>query len=164
MVRSQALLGASVLGLGAFLAIGSRSISSEAGYGGVGPNFLPLVTGLSLVLCGLGLMWEATRGGYQNLDEPSGAQHGDWIGFAWVSAGILANALLIERIGFIFACALCFLLAVRGLRLSKGEGLGSVRSWFTDAITGMAIAAPVYWMFTKALGVSLPGVTGTGWL
>jgi putative tricarboxylic transport membrane protein len=164
VVRSQALLGAGVLGLGAFLAIGSRSISSEAGYGGVGPNFLPLVTGLSLVLCGMGLMWEAARGGYQNLDEPSGAKHGDWIGFAWVSAGILANALLIERIGFIFACALCFLLAVRGLRLSKGEGRGSVRSWFTDAITGMAIAAPVYWMFTKALGVSLPGVTGTGWL
>ncbi len=164
MIRSQTLLGAGVLGLGAFLAIGSRGISSEAGYGGVGPNFLPLVTGSALVLCGIGLIWQAARGGFQNMDEPSGAKQGDWVGFAWVSAGILANALLIERIGFIFACALCFLLAVRGLRLSKGQGMGSARSWLVDAFTGLAIAAPVYWMFTQALGISLPGITGTGWL
>jgi putative tricarboxylic transport membrane protein len=164
VIRSQALLGAGVLGLGVFLATGSRGISSEAGYGGVGPNFLPLVTGVALVLCGLGLLWQAARGGFQNMGEPTGDTHGHWVGFAWLSAGLLANALLIERIGFVLACALCFLLAVRGLRLSKGEGVGAARVWLLDAFTGLAIAAPVYWMFTQALGVSLPSITGTGWL
>ena len=33
-----------------------------------------------------------------------------------------------------------------------------------DAATGIAIAAPVYWMFTKVLNINLPGLTGTGWL
>ena len=29
---------------------------------------------------------------------------------------------------------------------------------------GAAIAAPVYWMFTKLLAINLPGLTSTGWL
>jgi putative tricarboxylic transport membrane protein len=33
-----------------------------------------------------------------------------------------------------------------------------------DAGVGLAIAAPVYWMFTKLLAINLPGLTGTGWL
>jgi putative tricarboxylic transport membrane protein len=33
-----------------------------------------------------------------------------------------------------------------------------------DAVTGMLIAAPAFWLFTKVLGISLPGLTATGWL
>ena len=40
----------------------------------------------------------------------------------------------------------------------------SPRAWVTDTLIGMAIAAPVYWMFTKGLAISLPGLTQTGWL
>ena len=29
---------------------------------------------------------------------------------------------------------------------------------------GLAIAAPVYWMFTKLLAINLPGLTSTGWI
>jgi putative tricarboxylic transport membrane protein len=39
-----------------------------------------------------------------------------------------------------------------------------VRTWLADAGVGLAIAAPVYWMFTKGLAISLPGLTQTGWL
>ncbi len=38
--------------LGALLAAGATQISAEAGYAGVGPNFLPLVVGVMLTLCG----------------------------------------------------------------------------------------------------------------
>ena len=38
------------------------------------------------------------------------------------------------------------------------------RAWITDSLIGIAISAPVYWMFTKALAISLPGLTTTGWL
>ena len=31
-------------------------------------------------------------------------------------------------------------------------------------VTGLMIAAPVYWMFTKFLGINLPGLTESGWL
>ena len=66
-------------------------------------------------------------------------------------------------IGFILSCALCFVLAARGLRMAAGED-GGPRSWLTDAFTGLLIASPVYWMFTKFLAINLPGLTQSGWL
>jgi putative tricarboxylic transport membrane protein len=53
---------------------------------------------------------------------------------------------------------------VRGLRISKGVVESGVKPWLRDAAVGFAIAAPVYWMFGKLLGINLPGLTGTGWL
>jgi putative tricarboxylic transport membrane protein len=162
-VRTQTLVGAGVLLLAALLAYGAVGISSEAGYSGVGPNFLPWVVTIVLALCGALLVWEARSGGYRAMEEPSGAERGDWRGFAWASAGLLANALLITRIGFILSCALCFLLAARGLRLSEGRPAGP-GVMLRDLLVGLLIAAPVYWTFTKLLSINLPGLTATGWL
>jgi putative tricarboxylic transport membrane protein len=33
-----------------------------------------------------------------------------------------------------------------------------------DFVTGFLIAAPSFWLFTKGLGINLPGATTTGWL
>ncbi|MDP3084090.1 MAG: tripartite tricarboxylate transporter TctB family protein, partial [Rubrivivax sp.] len=87
-----------------------------------------------------------------------------WRALACVAAGIVANATLIERIGFVLACALCFALAVRGLRSGEGRPAGGLRQTVIDIVTGMLIAAPVFWMFTKVLAVNLPGLTASGWI
>jgi putative tricarboxylic transport membrane protein len=160
----QALIGAAVLLVGALLAWGALSIPSAAGYAGVGPNFLPWLVAVALVLCGAWLLWQALRGGYRDMAPPSGAAHGDWRALGWVAAGVLANAALITRIGFILSCTLCFALAVRGLRGAEGRPAGGLRQFAVDVMTGAAIAAPVYWLFTKVLAINLPGLTGTGWL
>jgi putative tricarboxylic transport membrane protein len=164
MIARHAVLGAGVLAAGALYLIGSFQLSSDAGYSGVGPNFMPLLVGVMLTLCGAWLVWEATSGGFRNMEEPSGAEQGDWTGFAWVSVGILANAALITTIGFILSCTLCFVLAARGFKWAEGvRGVG-VRAVAIDALIGFAIAAPVYWMFTQLLSIALPGLTSTGWL
>jgi putative tricarboxylic transport membrane protein len=163
-MRHQTWLGAGVVVLALGLAWGAISISSDAGYAGVGPNFLPWVVSGLLGLCGVWLVWEARTGGFRDMEDTDGADHGHWPGFAWVTAGIVLNALLITTIGFIFSCALCFVLAVRGFKSSEGRLDLSPRAWITDTLIGMAISAPVYWMFTKALAISLPGLTSTGWL
>ena len=62
------------------------------------------------------------------------------------------------------ACAICFTLAVRGLRLAEGKGGGGLPRLAKDFLTGLAISAPVFWLFTKVLAVNLPALTGTGWL
>ena len=98
----QTVVGAGVLATGALLMAGATQIQSEAGYGGVGPNFLPWLVGVGLLLCGGFLVWEARSGGYREMEEPSGAAAGHWPGFAWVSAGILINAALITTIGFVW--------------------------------------------------------------
>ena len=160
----QTLIGAGTLAVGALLAAGATQIRSEAGYSGVGPNFLPWVVGLALLLCGAFLVWEAYSGGFREMEEPSGAEQGHWPGFVWVSAGILANAALITTIGFILSCALCFVLAVRGFKSAEDRLDLSPKAWLVDAAIGFAIAAPVYWMFSQLLAINLPGLTSTGWL
>lgn len=160
----QLLLGLGALGVAAVLAYGATSIPSNAGYAGVGPDFLPWVVSAAMALCGGWLVWEARTGGYRQMEEPSGAPRGDWVALAWVSAGILLNAALITTIGFVLSCALCFALAVRGLRVSEGQPGGGPRRTLTDAVTGMLIAAPVFWLFTRLLAVNLPGLTATGWI
>ncbi len=160
----QTLIGAGALAVAAVLAIGATAIPAEAGYAGVGPNFLPWVVSAALAVCGSWLLWEARTGGFRKLEPGSGAARGDWRALAWVAAGIVANAALIERIGFTLSCALCFALAVRGLRSSEGRAAGDLRQTITDAVTGLVIAAPVFWLFTKVLAINLPGLTDTGWL
>lgn len=162
--RAHWLIALGALGVAGVLAYGAASIPSDAGYAGVGPNFLPWVVAAVLAVCGVWLLWEAATGGFRQLEEPSGAERGDWPAFAWVSAGVLANATLITTAGFVLSCALCFALAVRGLRLSEGKPAGGVRQTVMDAITGMLVSAPVYWLFTKLLAINLPGLTGTGWI
>jgi putative tricarboxylic transport membrane protein len=162
--RHQVLIGAAALVLGALMAWGASFIPSQAGYAGVGPNFLPWVVALALLACGGFLVWHALTGGWREVEAPSGAERGDWRALAWVAAGVGANAALITTAGFILSCTLCFMLAVRGLRGSEGKPHGGARGLVLDFVTGFLIAAPAYWLFTKVLGINLPGLTGTGWL
>ncbi|MGY0197580.1 tripartite tricarboxylate transporter TctB family protein [Leptothrix sp. BB-4] len=161
---AQTGVGAGVVVIALAYGAGALGMPSEAGYGGVGPNFLPLVVSGLLLVCGLLLVVHARVGGFREFDGPEGDERGHWIGFAWVSAGILLNAALITRIGFVLACALCFLLAARGFQVARGDRLDGLRSWLRDGLTGIAIAAPVYWLFGKLLAIQLPGLGLGGWL
>lgn len=162
--RHQGLIGAGTLLVGVFVAAGALGIPSAAGYAGVGPNFLPWVVAGALVVCGLGLIVHAWRGGWRDMEAPSGGARGDWPALAWVAAGIVVNAALITVIGFVLSCAACFVLAVRGLRLAEGKTHGGARGLAIDFATGVLIAAPAFWLFTKLLAINLPGLTQSGWI
>jgi putative tricarboxylic transport membrane protein len=163
-ILHQTLIGAAAVAVGALMAIGAWSLPSQAGYAGVGPNFLPWVVAIVLQVCGLWLVVDARRGGWRDVEKPSGAARGDWSALAWVAAGICANALLLTSLGFILACTVCFLLAVRGLRCAEGKPHGGARGMALDFVTGFLIAAPAFWLFTKVLGITLPGLTESGWI
>ncbi len=162
--KHEVVLAGGVIAIGALLAAGALQIPSAAGYGGVGPNFLPWLVAVALLVCGALLLWHALQGGFREREEPSGAAHGDWVAFAWVSAGVLVTAALITRVGFVLTCGLCFALAVRGLRGAEGRPAGGPTQTAIDLGTGLAIALPVYWLFTKLLAINLPGLTGAGWI
>ncbi len=160
----QTLVGVGVLLLGLGLAAGAVGIPSAAGYGGVGPNFLPWLIAVSLTVCGGFIVWESRSGGFRAMDGGDDGFPAYWPGFVWVSAGLLVNAALITTIGFIFSCTLCFVLAVQGLRNAAGRADRRPVTWVKDILIGLAIAAPVYWAFTKFLAINLPGLTKSGWL
>lgn len=156
-------MGAGAVVLALLMMWGATSISSEAGYGGVGPNFLPWAVAVGLLICGVLLLKQALRGGYADMPTPPEFP-ADWQATAWVSAGVIANALLLTTFGFTLSCALCFVLAVRGLRLSEGKLAGGLSQTMIDIVTGLLISSPVYLLFSKLLSINLPGLTQTGWL
>ena len=161
--RMQTVVAVGVLLTAAALALGAIDIPSNAGYSGVGPNFLPWLVAGVLALCGGVLLWEARLGGFRVMEEPNGAARADKPAFVWVSAGLLLNAALITTVGFILSCTLCYVLAVQGLRRAAGQDAGTARTWAVDGVTGVLISAPVYWTFTQFLAINLPGLTQTGW-
>ncbi|MEJ7138051.1 tripartite tricarboxylate transporter TctB family protein [Amphibiibacter pelophylacis] len=163
-LKQQRALAVAVLLLGLGLGAGAAMIAPESGYAGIGSNFLPWVVSAALVLCGVLLCLQAWRGGFQHLEEPSGAERPDWHAWAWVSAGIGLNALLMVKLGFVLSCLLCFVLAVRGLRIAEGKPAGHVAQTLKDTVTGLCLTAPVFWLFTLLLGINLPSLTGTRWL
>lgn len=162
-LRNQKAISLGLIALGIGMGVGAWFIPSDAGYAGVGPDFLPWLVSVALVVCGAVLLRQTLLGGFRLFVPPSGSEGGNWAGFAWVSAGLLLNALLLTRLGFILSCALCFVLAVQGLREKTPQARGLL-GWVKDALVGVAISAPVYWMFTKLLAINLPGLTSTGWL
>ena len=162
--RMQTVVAAGVLLTAAALALGAIDIPANAGYGGVGPNFLPWLVAGVLALCGGVLLWEARTGGFRAMEEPNGSARAHKPAFVWVSAGLLLNAALITTVGFILSCTLCYVLAVQGLRRAAGQDAGAARTWAVDGLTGVLISAPVYWTFTQFLAINLPGLTQTGWL
>jgi putative tricarboxylic transport membrane protein len=162
---SQLLVGIAVLVIAGLLSWGAVHIPSQAGYSGVGPDFLPWLSASVLGLCGIWLCWEALTGGFHHLDAPDGAQHGDWGALTWVCAGLLSSAALITSLGFILSCTLCYVLATQGLRRATGQThAGSFKTMGKDLVTGLLISAPVFWAFTHFLAINLPGLTETGWL
>ncbi|MED5619187.1 tripartite tricarboxylate transporter TctB family protein [Ideonella sp. BN130291] len=159
----QKLLGVGALVIAGVLAAGAAQIHGAAGYSGVGPGFVPWVVAGAMALCGVLLLVQAFSGGLRDLPAPP-AMPPYWRGMAWVTAGLLLNAALITYVGFIPSCALLFALAARGFRLSMDQPVRGVTSLLRDAAIGVAISAPVFWLFTKLLGLNLPGLTHTGWL
>jgi putative tricarboxylic transport membrane protein len=161
---SQTLIGLGTIAVSAVMAYGATGIRSDAGYAGIGPNFVPWLVSVGLAVCGFLLLLQARTSGYKNMPLEIQEGQADWLSFAWVAAGLLLNALLIERIGFILSCALCYVLAVRGFRRSEGKSNVGAKQTLQDIALGFLISAPVYWLFSKALKINLPGLTNSGWI
>lgn len=160
----QTLVGAGAGLIGVVMAVGAAAIPADAGYAGIGPNALPWLVSVALIICGAWLVWEARSGGFRQMEPPSGAARADWRSAAWVVAAVIANAALITTIGFVLACTLCFALAVRGMRRAEGQGGGGPKRLLLDLLTGVLIAAPVFWLFNKLLSLNLPAITAGGWI
>ncbi|WP_119155386.1 tripartite tricarboxylate transporter TctB family protein [Caldimonas tepidiphila] len=159
--RGFAAIGAGVLAIAALMALGAAQIGGDAGYGGVGPAFLPWLVSGALAVLGAALIVSALRHAAPLVEAPAFPPR--WRAMAWVSLGLLANAALIEHVGFVASCALLFALGARGFRIGQDQ-TPSRTVTLRDAALGAAISAPVFWIFTKVLGLTLPALTRGGWI
>jgi putative tricarboxylic transport membrane protein len=159
--RSFLAIGAGVLLIAALLAIGAMQIKGAAGYAVAGPDFLPWIVSAAMAACGISLIVVALRAREGLVSLPDFPPR--WRAMAWVSLGLLLNAALIEHVGFIASCAILFSLAARGFRIGADEK-PTLPMLARDFAIGAALSAPVFWLFTRVLGVSLPALFRGGWI
>ena len=142
----QILVAAGVLILGAALAYGTTQLPAATGYAKVGPRLMPTIVSGGLILLGLVLLKEALFGGFRGVDEAA-ANPTDWRAFAWITAGIICNGILMVPVGFVISGTLLFVLAARGF---------GNKDWVKNAIIGLIIAIVTYAFFNYGLGLGLP--------
>jgi putative tricarboxylic transport membrane protein len=150
--------GRSELGVALFLgALGLLVIvsalllpESAIARGPVGPAAVPVVVGGLLVVVSVFLAIDVLRGGR---GEPEGGEDielgggTDWRTIAIVAASFLANALLIEPLGWPVSGAILF--------WGAAFALGS-RHYIRDAAIAIALGVGSWYLFVLGLGISLP--------
>jgi len=150
--------GRSELGVALFLgAIGLLVIisalllpESAIARGPVGPAAVPVVVGGLLVVVSVFLAIDVLRGGR---GEPEGGEDielgggTDWRTVAMVAAAFVANALLIEPLGWPISGAILFW----GVAFALGS-----RHYVRDAAIAIVLGVGSWYLFVLGLGISLP--------
>lgn len=149
----QVAIAAGVILLGAAMAIGVNYLPEASAYAKIGPKLAPTIISSALLALGLLLMKEVWSGGFRGVDEGEEAKNPiHWKAFAWISAGLVIDGILMVPAGFILAGTVLFVLACKGF-----DSRRPVR----DAAIGLVIAAATFAFFNYVLGLSLPqGVLG----
>src|SRR5215218_5312396 len=120
-------------------------------YSKVGPRVIPYIVGAGLVVVGIWLAYEALTGhasaGTAESEDADPTLPTDWRTVGLLALALLAYLFLIERAGFIIASAALFVMAA--------FAMGS-RRLARDIATGIVMAAILYLVFSRGLGLSLP--------
>ncbi len=147
-------LSVAFIALGVFVFVVARGMPATGGFSGIGPGAMPTIIGSGLVIVGLWLLAERLTGGWREAEAhpTERGEHGFIASaFIWVSAGLIAQMLLINHAGFVLAATALF--------VGVSRGFGSTRP-LRDAILGLVIALGIFLFFVKFLNVNLPA----GWL
>ncbi|POF38610.1 tripartite tricarboxylate transporter TctB [Pseudomonas laurylsulfativorans] len=148
VVPTQLAVGIGLIAISVMLAMGAYRFPPEMGFVILPAYVYPYVVAAFLGGVGLLLSYQAFSGGFRELsNDETGTVPGGKAGAAWVTAGLVGVAVLINLIGFVLAAGLLFACSARGF--------GS-RHPVRDLAIGIALTLPIYWLFNAGLGVSLP--------
>jgi putative tricarboxylic transport membrane protein len=123
---------------------------SRIARGPVGPGAIPILVGTLLVVVAAFLAFDVFRGGR---GEPEGGEdieltgRSDWRTVAILVAAFLANAFLIEPLGWPISGAILF--------WGSAFALGS-RHYVRDAVLAIGMGVGSWYLFVLGFGISLP--------
>ncbi|AZO11506.1 MULTISPECIES: tripartite tricarboxylate transporter TctB family protein [unclassified Mesorhizobium] len=140
----ELLIGIGLLACAGAVAWQTLAIPVSPLYSKVGPTVFPYITMFGMIVLSLLLILAAVRGGWQPVEEKETPT--DWKSMGFVIAGLLANLLLIQPLGFTAASVIMFVLVC--------FGFGS-RHPLRDALLGLVLALAAYFGFARALGVNI---------
>ena len=144
LAMPEFLIGLGLLACAAVVLWQTLSIPVSPLYSKVGPTVFPYMTTAGLAVLALLLMVAAARGGWQPDEEKETPT--DWKALAFVAAGLIANVLLIQPLGFTAASVVMFVLVC--------FGFGS-RHPLRDVLIALVLALAAYFGFARALGVNI---------
>jgi putative tricarboxylic transport membrane protein len=124
----EAVLGFGVLALGLFIAIETSLMEVGASHAAVGPRLFPFLVAGGLILVAAALLREAFFGHVAH----EGGFELDWLAVLLVSAGLIAQMVLLEWVGWIVAATILFVLTARAFMS---------RRLVADAALGVGLAA-----------------------
>jgi putative tricarboxylic transport membrane protein len=149
--RSELGVALLLLGIGAVVLVNAATLSTNiAQRGPVGPKAVPFVVGALLVLVAVLLARDVLRGGR---GEPEGGEDvdltggSDWRTVLMLAGAFLANAALIETLGWPVSGAVLF--------LGSAYALGS-RHYVRDAVISVVLSVGTWYLFVLGLGITLP--------
>ncbi|WP_192252267.1 tripartite tricarboxylate transporter TctB family protein [Mesorhizobium silamurunense] len=140
----ELLIGVGLLACAGAVAWQTLAIPVSPLYSKVGPRVFPYITMAGMIVLSLLLIVAALRGGWQPEEEKETPT--DWKAMGLVVAGLVANLLLIQPLGFTVASVVMFVLVC--------FGFGS-RHPLRDALLGLVLALAAYFGFARALGVNI---------
>jgi putative tricarboxylic transport membrane protein len=138
------LIGIGLLAVAAAVLWQTWAIPVSPLYSKVGPTVFPYMTATGLAVLAMLLIVAAARGGWQPDEEKETPT--DWKALAFVVAGLVANVVLIQPLGFTAASVVMFVLVC--------HGFGSRRP-LRDGLIALVLALAAYFGFARALGVNI---------
>ena len=144
LAMPEFLIGLGLLACAAVVLWQTLAIPVSPMYSKVGPRVFPYLTTAGLGVLAILLIVAAARGGWQPDDEKDTPT--DWKALAFVAAGLIANVMMIQPLGFTAASVVMFVLIC--------FGFGS-RHPLRDALIALVLALAAYFGFARALGVNI---------
>jgi putative tricarboxylic transport membrane protein len=148
--RSELGVALLLLGLGAWAIIDALRLSDLASRGPVSAKTVPIAVGALLITMAVLLTVDILRGGRgeQESGEDVDLSHGsDWKTIGLLAGSFIANALLIERLGWPVSGAVLF--------FGTAYALGS-RHLVRNALISIALSVGTWYLFNVGLGINLP--------
>jgi putative tricarboxylic transport membrane protein len=139
-----------LLALGAWAIVDALGLSDLASRGPVSAKTVPIVVGLLLIAMAVLLVLDVYRGGR---GEPEGGEdvdlsHGsDWRTIGLLAGAFVANALLIERLGWPVSGAILF--------FGTAYALGATH-YVRNAIVSVVLSVGTWYLFNLGLDIKLP--------
>jgi putative tricarboxylic transport membrane protein len=149
--RSELGVSALLLVLGVVVLVDAARIPTDfTQRGPVGPAAVPVVVGVALVVLAVLLALDVLRGGHgeAEIGEDVDLSHGsDWRTMLLLIGAFLANAVLIDRVGWPISGAVLF--------WGAAYALGS-RHLLRDPLIAIVLSVVTYLVFARGLGIGLP--------
>lgn len=146
-LRGEVGVALAVLGLAAFIAHETFSITVSPGYARVGPRVVPFAVAALLGALGIGLLIASVSGAWRVAPSPDRKL----LPLVFIAGGLALYIGLLKPAGFIVASMVLFVAIARAFASDR-----IVR----DILIGLALAIAAFVLFTQLLQLPLP----VGWL